>query len=191
MLLLAPIFGAKLAVLTGDMWHAASTLGDKAGNLMPQSVLDLVSASCPLQVVEDFGLLHFTPLAIEDREAVGALVSLVDKANGYVFMGLAAGKQYGIAPELQYRSVQLALQSLRCFGEAAAAGYGVLRLGLGTRQPGRPCLGCYGRGICSLEAACKAQDMRGHVVAWPALCPGQFVCLPRRSLFVTVRSSKE
>ena len=41
------------------------------------------------QVVEDFGLLSFHPLAIEDKESVAALVALVDKANGYVFAGLA------------------------------------------------------------------------------------------------------
>ena len=124
------------------------------------------AASFCAQVVEDFGLLQFTPLAIEDRwargaaaalradpwagrclcrpslarqcragvslfsplswqqralpalcnvaegsllcrracrESVAGLVSLVDKANGFVFAGLATGKQYGVAPELQYR----------------------------------------------------------------------------------------
>ncbi len=39
-------------------------------------------------MIEDFGLLSFHPLAIEDRDSVRALVALIDKANGYVFAGL-------------------------------------------------------------------------------------------------------
>lgn len=41
------------------------------------------------QVIEDFGLLGFHPLAIEDRQSVAALAALIDKSNGYVFAGLA------------------------------------------------------------------------------------------------------
>lgn len=44
------------------------------------------------EVVEDYGLLHFTPLAIEDKESVQHVLSLIDKANGHVFAGLANGK---------------------------------------------------------------------------------------------------
>lgn len=51
-------------------------------------------------VVEDFGLVQFTPLAVEDAESMAALVALVDKANGYVFAGL--GRPGGAPPELQY-----------------------------------------------------------------------------------------
>ena len=40
-------------------------------------------------MIEDFGLLSFQPLAIEDRDSVRHLAALVDKANGYVFSGLA------------------------------------------------------------------------------------------------------
>ncbi|KAL4448240.1 hypothetical protein ABPG75_005459 [Micractinium tetrahymenae] len=52
------------------------------------------------EVIEDFGLLSFHPLAIEDRDSVRALVALIDKANGYVFAGLA--RQGQPPPELQY-----------------------------------------------------------------------------------------
>lgn len=45
--------------------------------------------ACHKQVIEDFGLLSFHPLAIEDRQSVAALVALIDKSNGYVFAGLA------------------------------------------------------------------------------------------------------
>ena len=43
-------------------------------------------------MVEDYGLLHFTPLAIEDKESVQHVLSLIDKANGHAFAGLANGK---------------------------------------------------------------------------------------------------
>ena len=53
-----------------------------------------------MQVIEGFGLLSFTPLAIDDRESVGALLMLVDKANGYAFAGLA--RTGALPPEIQY-----------------------------------------------------------------------------------------
>jgi len=49
-------------------------------------------------VVEDFGLLSFLPLSIQDAESVGRVVARVDKCNGYVFLkevGLAAGGSNG------------------------------------------------------------------------------------------------
>lgn len=52
------------------------------------------------EVIEDFGLLSFQPLAIEDRDAMRHLVAAIDKSNGFVFAGLAQPGQP--APELQY-----------------------------------------------------------------------------------------
>ena len=40
-----------------------------------------------LQVVEDFGLLRFMPLHVEDKHSMAALLRSVDKANGYAFSG--------------------------------------------------------------------------------------------------------
>ncbi|BBN11693.1 GPN-loop GTPase [Marchantia polymorpha subsp. ruderalis] len=40
------------------------------------------------EVVEDFGLVNFTTLNIQDKESVMDLVKLVDKSNGYVFSGI-------------------------------------------------------------------------------------------------------
>lgn len=37
-------------------------------------------------VVEDYGLLSFLPLSIQDAESVGRVVARVDKCNGYVFL---------------------------------------------------------------------------------------------------------
>lgn len=59
-----------------------------------------VSRSLALkQVIEDFSLVGFVPLAIEDKESVRRLLALIDKATGYVFTGLAGG-QY--PPEFLY-----------------------------------------------------------------------------------------
>ncbi|KAK9828826.1 hypothetical protein WJX72_002276 [[Myrmecia] bisecta] len=43
------------------------------------------------EVVEDFALLHFVPLAIEDTDSVKNVVALVDKSNGYVFSNMPSG----------------------------------------------------------------------------------------------------
>ncbi len=42
-------------------------------------------------MIEDYGLVNYTPLAIEDKESVQRVLALVDKATGYVFTGLAQG----------------------------------------------------------------------------------------------------
>lgn len=39
-------------------------------------------------VIEDFGLVNFTTLDIQDKESVGNLVKLIDKSNGYIFAGI-------------------------------------------------------------------------------------------------------
>ncbi|ESQ51700.1 hypothetical protein EUTSA_v10017005mg [Eutrema salsugineum] len=48
----------------------------------------LTSELC--SVVEDYGLVNFTTLDIQDKESVGNLVKLIDKANGYIFSGIDA-----------------------------------------------------------------------------------------------------
>nr|XP_018632812.1 GPN-loop GTPase QQT1 isoform X2 [Nicotiana tomentosiformis] len=42
------------------------------------------------EVIEDYGLVNFTTLDIQDKESVGNLVKLIDKTNGYVFAGIDA-----------------------------------------------------------------------------------------------------
>jgi len=46
----------------------------------------LTKALC--EVIEDFSLVSFATLDIQDKESVGNLVKLIDKANGYVFAGI-------------------------------------------------------------------------------------------------------
>lgn len=41
-------------------------------------------------VVEDYSLVNFTTLDIQDKESVGNLVKLIDKSNGYIFAGIEA-----------------------------------------------------------------------------------------------------
>ena len=40
------------------------------------------------EMVEDFSLLSFLPLSIQDAESVGRVVARVDKCNGYVFLNI-------------------------------------------------------------------------------------------------------
>jgi len=40
------------------------------------------------EVIEDFGLVSFTTLNIEDKESVLKLIKVIDKANGYSYSGL-------------------------------------------------------------------------------------------------------
>lgn len=42
------------------------------------------------EVIEDYGLVNFTTLDIQDKESVGNLVKLIDKSNGYIFAGVDA-----------------------------------------------------------------------------------------------------
>ncbi|KAL1546890.1 GPN-loop GTPase qqt1, variant 2 [Salvia divinorum] len=40
------------------------------------------------EVIENFGLVDFTTLDIQDKVSVGNLVKLIDKTNGYIFAGI-------------------------------------------------------------------------------------------------------
>ncbi|CAL5372742.1 unnamed protein product [Camellia sinensis] len=40
------------------------------------------------EVIENYGLVNFTTLDIQDKESVGNLVKLIDKTNGYIFAGI-------------------------------------------------------------------------------------------------------
>ena len=43
------------------------------------------------QVVEDYSMVKFTLLNVEDKDSMRRVLALVDKATGYVFTGLAGG----------------------------------------------------------------------------------------------------
>uniref|UniRef100_A0A1J3EFV5 GPN-loop GTPase 2 n=1 Tax=Noccaea caerulescens TaxID=107243 RepID=A0A1J3EFV5_NOCCA len=48
----------------------------------------LTSELC--SVIEDYGLVNFTTLDIQDKESVMDLVKIIDKCNGYIFSGIDA-----------------------------------------------------------------------------------------------------
>ncbi|CAI2180673.1 8559_t:CDS:2 [Funneliformis geosporum] len=52
---------------------------------------ELNKALCGL--IEDFSLVGFNTLCIEDKKSVWKLVQVIDKANGYVFGGLTEGNE--------------------------------------------------------------------------------------------------
>jgi hypothetical protein len=56
---------------------------------VPKGFVALGSAIA--QVVEEFGLVGFETLAIDDAETVLKVAKLIDKANGFVFGGLTDG----------------------------------------------------------------------------------------------------
>lgn len=60
-------------------------LADSMEGLLPPRFASLGRALC--EVIEDFGLLKFIPLAIEDKESVMSLLPLIDRSNGFVFAG--------------------------------------------------------------------------------------------------------
>lgn len=75
-------------------------LADAVGDALPPRFRSMTSELC--EVVEEYGLVAFSPLAIEDKESVAHIVALTDKANGFVFAGLARAPGQGPPPELQY-----------------------------------------------------------------------------------------
>ena len=54
------------------------------------------------ETVEDYSLVSFVPLAIEDRDSVQRVVGLIDKANGYVFSAVAGPQDAPYPPEFVY-----------------------------------------------------------------------------------------
>lgn len=78
-------------------------LADAVEGTLPPRFAKLTRELC--EVVEDYSLVGFAPLAIEDKESVANIVALTDKANGFAFAGLArtrAGEGASVPPELQY-----------------------------------------------------------------------------------------
>ena len=53
------------------------------GDIMKAKFYDLTSGLC--EILEDFGMISFTALNIEDAQTVGRVLVQVDKANGYCF----------------------------------------------------------------------------------------------------------
>ena len=65
-------------------------LVDRAAQINPK-LANLTRAISEL--INDFGLVSFIPIAIEDKECMIFLMQEIDKANGFVFGGLTAGNE--------------------------------------------------------------------------------------------------
>lgn len=64
-------------------------------------------------LVQDYGLVKYVPLAIQDRASLEHILGLSDKANGYVFARLAQGNE--VPPEMLYgSSVQVMTEEKAC-----------------------------------------------------------------------------
>lgn len=79
-----------------DLSHLVDAMGS---DRFSQRYRKLSAGLC--EVVEDFGLVRFLPLAIEDRASVARVLEDVDKANGCAFSGLASPSE-PMPPELVY-----------------------------------------------------------------------------------------
>ena len=63
--------------------HPAVSKSPLAGDKMKAKFYDLTAGLC--EILEDFGMISFTALNIEDAQTVGRVLVQVDKANGYCF----------------------------------------------------------------------------------------------------------
>ncbi|GBF89287.1 GPN-loop GTPase [Raphidocelis subcapitata] len=79
-----------------DLSYLVGSMGNDAFSARHRR---LSSELCEL--VSDFGLLSFLPLAIEDKQSLQAVLHAVDKANGALYASLAS-PQLGLPPEFLY-----------------------------------------------------------------------------------------
>lgn len=64
------------------------------------------------ELIEDFGLVSFIPLAVEDKECMAFLMQEVDKANGSVFGALTAGNESIFSTAMTVRNREEYLESM-------------------------------------------------------------------------------
>mmetsp|Transcript_15861 Transcript_15861/g.47739 ORF Transcript_15861/g.47739 Transcript_15861/m.47739 type:complete len:320 (-) Transcript_15861:325-1284(-) len=83
-----PEMGLEFYLQADDLAAQLPGLMDRRGPdgaAFPPRYRRLTAALC--EVVDDYGMLQFLPLHIEDKHSVRALLRHVDKANGYAFTG--------------------------------------------------------------------------------------------------------
>lgn len=64
------------------------------------------------ELIQDFGLVSFIPLAVEDKECMAFLMQEVDKANGFVFGALTAGNESILATAMTAKNREEYLESM-------------------------------------------------------------------------------
>lgn len=64
------------------------------------------------ELIEDFGLVSFIPLSVEDKECMAFLMQEVDKANGFVFGGLTSGNESILATAMTIKNREEYIESM-------------------------------------------------------------------------------
>lgn len=64
------------------------------------------------QVVVDYNLIQFIPLAVEDKEAMEKVVREIDRATGYVYTGKAGYDPYHVQVSSQDPTSMTAYQDV-------------------------------------------------------------------------------
>ncbi|KAL6764987.1 GPN-loop GTPase [Haematococcus lacustris] len=75
-----------------DLQYLVRALGDSPFNARYRK---LSAALC--EVVQDFGMVSFVPLVIQDKKSAAHVLALLDKANGYVYASLGTQSPYPAA----------------------------------------------------------------------------------------------
>lgn len=71
-----------------DLDHLLRLLEDSK---FGQKYAKLSKALCEL--IEDYGLISFVPIAVEDKTCMAYALQEIDKANGFIFGGLTIGNE--------------------------------------------------------------------------------------------------
>ncbi|XP_062510547.1 GPN-loop GTPase 2-like [Corticium candelabrum] len=79
-------FGLDFYTETLDLSYLLDTLNDDPFYRHYKKLNEAISG-----VVEDFSLVSFATLNVEDKESMASILKLVDKASGYVFRGSETG----------------------------------------------------------------------------------------------------
>jgi GTPase SAR1 family protein len=85
------LFGLDYYTDVLDLKFLLERMDDESTNFT-RKFAKLNAAICEL--VEDYSLVHFSTLNVQDKESVGRLLTKIDKANGYIFG--AHEKKHGV-----------------------------------------------------------------------------------------------
>lgn len=77
-----------------DLSYLIPALAMEQGNASVNAKFDKLNDAL-IQLVEDFGLVGFETLAVEDRASMASFVRAVDRANGWVFAGARGTDETG------------------------------------------------------------------------------------------------
>ena len=77
-----------------DLHHLLPLLTAEQASSGPSEKWDKLNEAL-IGLVEDFGLVGFETLAVEDRASMASLVRAIDRASGYVFAGARATDESG------------------------------------------------------------------------------------------------